>query len=47
MSGKKDVPHRRFSKDEKLKIVKEHLEEHSIRGKKPPVQKARRGKRAV
>ena len=28
MSGKKGVPHRRFSKDEKLKIVKEHLEEH-------------------
>ena len=29
MSGKKDVPHRRFSKDEKLKIVKAHLEEHA------------------
>ena len=29
MSEKKDVPHRRFSKDEKLKIVKAHLEEHA------------------
>ena len=28
MSGKKGVPHRKFSKEEKLKIVKEHLEEH-------------------
>lgn len=26
--GKKGTPHRRFSKDEKLKCVKEHLEEH-------------------
>ena len=28
MSGKKGVPHRKFSKDEKLKIVKEYLEQH-------------------
>ena len=28
MSGKKGVPHRKFSKDEKLTIVKEHLEKH-------------------
>jgi len=26
--GKKGTPHRRFSKEEKLKYVKEHLEEH-------------------
>lgn len=26
--GKKGIAHRRFSKEEKLKIVKEHLEEH-------------------
>lgn len=26
--GKKGIPHRKFSKEEKLKIVKEHLEEH-------------------
>ena len=32
MSGKKGVPHRKWSKEEKLKIVKEHLDEHeSIR----------------
>ncbi len=28
MSGKKGVPHRRYSKEEKLRIIKEHLEEH-------------------
>lgn len=28
MSGKKGVPHRRYSKEEKLKYVKLHLEEH-------------------
>ena len=26
--GKKGIAHRRFSKEEKLKIVKEHLEGH-------------------
>ena len=26
--GKKGVPHRKFSKEEKLKIIREHLEEH-------------------
>lgn len=26
--GKKGVPHRKFSKEEKLKIIKEHLEKH-------------------
>lgn len=26
--GKKGVPHRKWSKEEKLKIVKEHLEQH-------------------
>lgn len=26
--GRKGTPHRRFSKEEKLKCVKEHLEEH-------------------
>lgn len=26
--GKKGIPHRKWSKEEKLKIVKEHLEEH-------------------
>ena len=26
--GKKGIAHRRFSKEEKLKIIKEHLEEH-------------------
>lgn len=26
--GKKGTPHRKFSKEEKLKIVKEHLEQH-------------------
>ena len=26
--GKKGIPHRKFSKEEKLKIIKEHLEEH-------------------
>ena len=25
---KKGIPHRKFSKEEKQKIVKEHLEEH-------------------
>ena len=28
MGSKKGVPHRRWSKEEKLKIVKAHLEEH-------------------
>ena len=27
--GKKGTPHRRYSKEEKLKIVKEHLEQHA------------------
>ena len=26
--GKKGIPHRKWSKEEKLKIVKEHLEQH-------------------
>lgn len=26
--GKKGVPHRKWSKDEKLKIIRQHLEEH-------------------
>ncbi len=26
--GKKGVPHRKFSKEEKLKIIKKHLDEH-------------------
>ena len=26
--GKKGIPHRKWSKEEKLKIVKEHLEGH-------------------
>ncbi len=29
--GKKGVPHRKFSKEEKLKIIKEHLEKHLFR----------------
>ena len=30
--GKKGIPHRRYSKEEKLRVVKMHLEEHiSIR----------------
>ncbi len=28
MMNKKGIPHRRFGKEEKLKYVKEHLEEH-------------------
>ena len=28
MSSKKGIPHRRYSKEEKLKYVRQHLEEH-------------------